>query len=128
MRVLLASAAMAAALCAPALADPLGVWTVRSESAAGPSVSTMTVTQTDGAYALTYESSAGASTISDLNIDGDHVMFVRTLTSVQLGSDIVLNYDITIDGDALTGTATADGDASALLGGPIALQGTRNAE
>jgi len=126
MRVLLLSAAFGALIAAPALADPIGVWTVTSNSAAGPSTSTMTVTGTDGVHALTYESAAGASTISDLVVDGDHVTFVRTLSSAQLCSDIVFNYDITIDGDTLTGTAEATGEAASLLGGPIALEGARN--
>ncbi len=125
MRGLLVSAALGAVVCAaPAFADPLGVWTVTSSSALGPSTSTMTVTEADEGYALTYESDAGASTISDLAIDGDHVTFVRTLSAQ--GTEIVFNYDITIDGDALTGTAEATGEAAGLIGGPIALEGVRS--
>ncbi len=132
MRHLLLSAALGAALLgAPALADPVGVWTVTSESPQGPSTSTMTVTAADGDYTLTYEGASGASvgvsTISDLEVEGDHLMFVRSMTSAQLGANLVLNYDITIDGDTLTGTATPQNEeALALLGDPVALAGTRN--
>lgn len=117
-------AACAAALGAPALADPLGIWTVTSQSGAGPSVSTMTVTEADGGHALTYESDAGESTISALMIDGDHVMFTRLLSGTQIG-DIVLNYDITIDGDTLTGVAKVNGEAASFIGDEIALEGAR---
>jgi hypothetical protein len=126
MRNLFLAAAAAVVCAAPAVADPLGAWTVTSNSPAGPSTSTMTITQADGAHALTYESEVGPSTISDLSIDGDHVTFVRTLTVAAVG-DIVFTYDITVDGDALTGTATPTGDAAAAAGlsAPIALEGSR---
>lgn len=132
MRSLLLSAALGAVLLgAPAFADPVGVWTVTSESPQGASTSTMTVTLADGVHALTYEgvsgASVGATEISDLKVEGDHLTFVRTVSSTQLGANIVLDYDITVEGDTLTGTASAQNEeALALLGDSVALAGTRN--
>jgi hypothetical protein len=132
MRSLLLSATLGAVMLGvPAFADPVGVWTVTSESPQGPSTSTMTVTLADGAHSLTYEGVAGASIgtslFSDLKVEGDHVTFERTVSSAQLGADIVLDYDITVDGDTLAGTAKPQNEQGlALLGDSVALTGTRN--
>ena len=124
MKKLLVSTVFAAAFAAaPALADHhegvLGSWSVSSAQAS----STMTISEADGAYAIDYQSDSGESTVSDVAVDGNHVTFKRSLEVAGAGG-LTLNYDIMIDGDALTGTATGEGELAAQVG-EIALTGER---
>ncbi|MGD2131340.1 MAG: hypothetical protein PVI23_01010 [Maricaulaceae bacterium] len=124
MKKLLVSTAFAAALIgAPAIADHhegvAGTWSVSSAQAS----STMTITEADDGYAITYESDSGDSAISDVAVDGNHVTFKRAFEAAGAG-ELTLNYDIMIDGDSLTGTASAEGELAAAVG-EIELTGSR---
>jgi hypothetical protein len=85
----------------------------------------MTISEADGVHAVAFEEAppAGApagppmeSTVSDIVIDGNTFTFKRVLTTPQ--GPFELAYEGTVDGDALTGTATSSF-------GPIAFTGTR---
>jgi hypothetical protein len=124
MRLLAASALSLAVLFgAPALAQSsaVGSWAVSTETQQGKREGTMTVTESGGTYAVTYESVAGAdgaapppSTVSDVAVDGSNVSFKRTVT-VQ-GNPIEITYALTVEGDALTGTATSSFGENAVTG------------
>ena len=128
MKKLVFAAVAAAFLAAPALAadsPAAGAWAIEAKSDFGTFKSDWTVAEADGAWAIEMkdapmEGGMGGdppvSTISNLKVDGGKVTFDRALDMG--GQKFSMSYDLTVEGDTLTGTANSDF-------GPIPISGTR---
>jgi opacity protein-like surface antigen len=123
-----AAAAAFALLAAPALAadsPAAGEWAVEAKTDFGTFKSDWTVAEAEGAWTLEMadqpmEGGPGGpppeSTISNLKVDGGKVTFDRALDMG--GQAFSMSYDLTVEGDTLSGTANSDF-------GPIPISGTR---
>jgi hypothetical protein len=94
----------------------------------GDMKSTMTVSESGGAYTVEIADAppegggaAGGppmgpmeSSISDVAVDGSKITFKRSLKSDQFTID--LNYELTADGDSISGKAGSDFGDSAITG------------
>ena len=122
-------AAAAALLAAPAIAadsPAAGAWVVEAQTDFGTFKSDWTVGETDGAWTLEMkdqpmEGAPGGgeppqSTISNLKVDGGKMTFDRALDMG--GQTMNISYDVTVEGDTMSGTANSDF-------GPIPITGTR---
>ena len=130
MKKLVFAAVAAAFLAAPALAadsPAAGTWAVEAKTDFGTFKSDWTVAEADGAWTLDMkdqpmEGGPGGdgpppeSTISNLKVDGGKLTFDRALDIG--GQKMNISYDVTVEGDAMTGTANSDF-------GPIPISGTR---
>ena len=130
MKKLVFAAIAAAFLAAPALAadsPAAGTWAVEAKTDFGTFKSDWTVAEADGAWTLDMkdqpmEGGPGGdgpppeSTISNLKVDGGKLTFDRALDIG--GQKMNISYDVTVEGDAMTGTANSDF-------GPIPIAGTR---
>ena len=130
MKKLVFAAVAAAFLAAPALAadsPAAGTWAVEAKTDFGTFKSDWTVAEADGAWTLDMkdqpmEGGPGGdgpppeSTISNLKVDGGKLTFDRALYIG--GQKMNISYDVTVEGDAMTGTANSDF-------GPIPIAGTR---
>ncbi len=130
MKKLVFAAVAAAFLAAPALAadsPAAGTWAVEAKTDFGTFKSDWTVAEADGAWTLDMkdqpmEGGPGGdgpppeSTISNLKVDGGKLTFDRALDIG--GQKMNISYDVTVEGDAMTGTANSDF-------GPIPIAGTR---
>ena len=128
MKKLVFAAVAAAFLAAPALAadsPAAGTWAIEAKSDFGTFKSDWTVAEADGAWAIDMkdapmEGGMGGdppvSTISNLKVDGAKVTFDRALDMG--GQKFSMSYDLTVEGDTLSGTANSDF-------GPIPISGTR---
>ena len=130
MKKLVFAAVAAAFLAAPALAadsPAAGTWAVEAKTDFGTFKSDWTVAEADGAWTLDMkdqpmEGGPGGdgpppeSTISNLKVDGGKLTFDRALDMG--GQKMNISYDVTVEGDAMTGTANSDF-------GPIPIAGTR---
>jgi opacity protein-like surface antigen len=127
MKKLVFAAVAAAFLAAPALAadSPAeGAWAIEAKTDFGTFTSDWTVAEEGGAWAIEMKDAPMAgmdgpppeSTISNLKIDGSKVTFDRALDMG--GQKFSMSYDLTVDGDTLSGTARSDF-------GPIPISGTR---
>ena len=130
MKKLVFAAVAAAFLAAPALAadsPAAGTWAVEAKTDFGTFKSDWTVAEADGAWTLDMkdqpmEGGPGGdgpppeSTISNLKVDGGKLTFDRALDIG--GQKMNISYDVTVEGDTLTGTANSDF-------GPIPISGTR---
>lgn len=127
-KLFIAAAAAAAFLAAPALAadSPVaGAWAIEAKTGFGTFRSDWTVAEADGAWTLDVkdqpmEGGMGgdppASTISNVKIDGGKLTFDRALEIG--GQTMSFSFDVTVEGDTMTGTANSDF-------GPIPISGTR---
>jgi opacity protein-like surface antigen len=123
-----AAAAAFALLAAPALAadsPAAGEWAVEAKTDFGTFKSDWTVAEAEGAWTLEMadqpmEGGPGGpppeSTITNLKVDGGKVTFDRALDMG--GQAFSMSYDLTVEGDTLSGTANSDF-------GPIPISGTR---
>jgi opacity protein-like surface antigen len=123
-----AAAAAFALLAAPALAadsPAAGEWAVEAKTDFGTFKSDWTVAEAEGAWTLEMadqpmEGGPGGpppeSTITNLKVDGGKVTFDRALDMG--GQAFSMSYDLTVEGDTLSGTANSDF-------GPIPITGTR---
>jgi opacity protein-like surface antigen len=123
-----AAAAAFALLAAPALAadsPAAGEWAVEAKTDFGTFKSDWTVAEAEGAWTLEMadqpmEGGPGGpppeSTITNLKVDGGKLTFDRALDMG--GQAFSMSYDLTVEGDTLTGTANSDF-------GPIPISGTR---
>lgn len=114
---LAAAGAMFAATPAFAADSPVaGTWATEAKSDFGTFKSTWTVANTNGTYTVDVKDApmpAGGdgaappapskSTISDVKVDGNKLSFKRELVMGDMTID--LNYDVTVDGSAMTGTS-----------------------
>ena len=130
MKKLVFAAVAAAFLVTPALAadsPAAGEWAIEAKSDFGTFKSDWTVAEADGAWTLDMkdqpmEGGPGGdgpppeSTISNLKVDGGKLTFDRALDMG--GQKMNISYDVTVDGDTMTGTANSDF-------GPIPIAGTR---
>jgi opacity protein-like surface antigen len=127
MKKLVFAAVAAAFLATPALAaDPpaAGQWAIEAKTDFGTFTSDWTVAEEGGAWAIEMKDAPMAgmdgpppeSTISNLNVDGAKVTFDRALDMG--GQKFSMSYDLTVEGDTLSGTARSDF-------GPIPISGTR---
>ena len=130
MKKLVFAAVAAAFLAAPALAadsPAAGTWAVEAKTDFGTFKSDWTVAEADGAWTLDMkdqpmEGGPGGdgpppeSTISNLKVDGGKLTLDRALDIG--GQKMNISYDVTVEGDAMTGTANSDF-------GPIPIAGTR---
>lgn len=128
MKKLVFAAAAAALFTAPALAadSPVeGAWAVEAKTDFGTFKSDWTVAEAEGAWTLDMkdqpmEGGPGGepptSTISNVKVDGGKLTFDRALDIG--GQKMSFTYDLTVEGDTLTGTANSDF-------GPIPISGTR---
>ena len=128
MKKLVFAAIAAAFLVTPALAadsPAAGEWAIEAKSDFGTFKSDWTVAEADGAWAIDMkdapmEGGMGGdppvSTISNLKVDGAKVTFDRALDMG--GQKFSMSYDLTVEGDTLSGTANSDF-------GPIPISGTR---
>jgi opacity protein-like surface antigen len=127
MKKLVFAAVAAAFLAAPALAadSPAeGAWAIEAKTDFGTFTSDWTVAEEGGAWAIEMKDAPMAgmdgpppeSTISNLNVDGAKVTFDRALDMG--GQKFSMSYDLTVEGDTLSGTARSDF-------GPIPISGTR---
>ena len=128
MKKLVFAAVAAAFLAAPAFAadsPAAGEWAIEAKSDFGTFKSDWTVAEADGAWAIDMkdapmEGGMGGdppvSTISNLKVDGAKVTFDRALDMG--GQKFSMSYDLTVEGDTLSGTANSDF-------GPIPISGTR---
>ena len=112
----LAAAAMLAATPALAADSPVaGTWATEAKSDFGTFKSTWTVAEANGTYTVDVKdappeggAAAGGppapskSTISDVKVEGNKLTFKRELVMGDMTID--LNYDVTVDGSAMTGT------------------------
>ena len=124
--VFTALAVTAAVMVAPALAQSspvVGSWDTEAVTDFGTFKATLTVTEVNGAYAIEMTDvpaegapPPGASSISEVMVNGADFSFKRTIDFQ--GQPIVLNYTGTVDGNALTATASSDF-------GAIPVKGTR---
>jgi hypothetical protein len=121
------AAVAAAFLAAPALAadsPAAGQWAIEAKTDFGTFTSDWTVAEEGGAWAIEMKDAPMAgmdgpppeSTISNLNVDGAKVTFDRALDMG--GQKFSMSYDLTVEGDTLSGTARSDF-------GPIPISGTR---
>jgi len=127
-KLAIAAAAAFAFLAAPALAadsPAAGEWAVEAKTDFGTFTSDWTVAEAEGAWTLEMadqpmEGGPGGpppeSTITNLKVDGAKVTFDRALDMG--GQAFSMSYDLTVEGDTLTGTANSDF-------GPIPISGTR---
>lgn len=116
---LAAAGALFAATPAFAADSPVvGTWATEAKSDFGTFKSTWTVAQSGDAYTIDVKDApmpggpggdAGAapaappkSTISDVKVEGNKLTFKRELVMGDMTID--LNYDVTVDGGAMTGT------------------------
>ena len=123
-----AAAAAFAVLAAPSLAadsPAAGEWAVEAKTDFGTFKSDWTVAEAEGAWTLEMadqpmEGGPGGpppeSTITNLKVDGGKLTFDRALDMG--GQAFSMSYDLTVEGDTLTGTANSDF-------GPIPISGTR---
>jgi opacity protein-like surface antigen len=123
-----AAAAAFALLAAPALAadsPAAGEWAVEAKTDFGTFKSDWTVAEAEGAWTLEMadqpmEGGPGGpppeSTITNLKVDGGKLTFDRALDMG--GQAFSMSYDLTVEGDTLSGTANSDF-------GPIPISGTR---
>lgn len=128
MKKLVLAAAAAALLATPALAadsPAAGQWAVEAKSDFGTFKSDWTVAEAEGGWTIDMqdqpmEGGMGGdppvSTISNLKVDGGKLTFDRALDMG--GQAFSLRYDLTVEGDTMTGTANSDF-------GPIPISGTR---
>lgn len=128
MKKLVFAAAAAALFATPALAadSPVaGAWAIEAQSDFGTFKSDWTVAEADGAWTIDMqdqpmEGGPGGpppeSTITNLAVDGGKLTFDRALDMG--GQAFSLRYDLTVEGDTMTGTANSDF-------GPIPIVGTR---
>jgi opacity protein-like surface antigen len=127
MKKLVFAAVAAAFLAAPALAadsPAAGQWAIEAKTDFGTFTSDWTVAEEGGAWAIEMKDAPMAgmdgpppeSTISNLNVDGAKVTFDRALDMG--GQKFSMSYDLTVEGDTLSGTARSDF-------GPIPISGTR---
>jgi opacity protein-like surface antigen len=128
MKKLFIAAAAAALFTAPALAadSPVaGAWAVEAKTDFGTFKSDWTVAEAEGAWTLDMkdqpmEGGPGGpppeSTISNVKVDGGKLTFDRALDIG--GQKMSFTYDLTVEGDTLSGTANSDF-------GPIPIAGTR---
>lgn len=128
MKKLLFAAAAAALVAAPALAadSPVaGAWAIEAKSDFGTFKSDWTVAEAGGAWTIDMqdqpmEGGMGGpppeSTISNLKVDGGKLTFDRALDMG--GQAFTLRYDLTVEGDTMSGTANSDF-------GPIPISGKR---
>jgi hypothetical protein len=112
----LAAVAMFAATPAFAADSPIaGTWATEAKSDFGTFKSTWTVAESNGTYTIDVKDAppeggadAGGppppskSTISDVKVEGNKLTFKRQLVMGDMTID--LNYDVTVDGSAMTGT------------------------
>jgi hypothetical protein len=104
----------------------VGTWDLVAATQMGEMKSTMTVAEANGAYTVEIadappEVGAGGgpemefeSSISDIAVDGNAITFKRSLTNPQFSVD--LSYELTADGDAVSGKAGSDFGDSAITG------------
>jgi opacity protein-like surface antigen len=123
-----AAAAAFALFAAPALAadsPAAGEWAVEAKTDFGTFKSDWTVAEAEGAWTLEMadqpmEGGPGGpppeSTITNLKVDGGKLTFDRALDMG--GQAFSMSYDLTVEGDTLSGTANSDF-------GPIPISGTR---
>ena len=126
MKKLVFAAVAAAFLAAPALAadsPAAGQWAIEAKTDFGTFTSDWTVAEEGGAWAIDMKDQPmdgmgdpPASTISNLKVDGGKVTFDRALDMG--GQKFSMSYDLTVEGDTLSGTARSDF-------GPIPISGTR---
>jgi opacity protein-like surface antigen len=127
MKKLVFAAVAAAFLAAPAIAadsPAAGQWAIEAKTDFGTFTSDWTVAEEGGAWAIEMKDAPMAgmdgpppeSTISNLNVDGAKVTFDRALDMG--GQKFSMSYDLTVEGDTLSGTARSDF-------GPIPISGTR---
>lgn len=129
MKKYLLTAAALALFATPAAAGDSpaeGAWAIEAKTDFGTFKSDWTVAEADGAYTLEMvdQPMEGApdggapptSTISNLVVEGNHMTFDRSLDMG--GQAMAMKYDLTVDGDALAGTAKMDF-------GEIPITGTR---
>jgi opacity protein-like surface antigen len=123
-------AAAAVLFAAPALAadSPVaGAWAIEAKTDFGTFKSdwTVAVAEADGAWTLDMqdqpmEGGPGGpppeSTISNLKVEGGKLTFDRALDIG--GQKMSFTYDVTVEGDTMTGTANSDF-------GPIPISGSR---
>lgn len=120
-----AAAAMAASLLSsPAYAEGVaGTWNLVATTPMGEMKATLIVSEADGAYAVEMEDQAPAgggpemsfdSSVSDVAVDGSKLTFKRALSNPQF--TINLSYDLTVDGDSLSGKAGSDFGDTAIVG------------
>lgn len=124
--VFAAVVASATVIAAPAYAQSspvLGNWDTEAVTDFGTFKATLTVAEANGAYAIEMKDvpaegapPPGASSISDVTVNGANFSFKRTIDFQ--GQPIVLNYTGTVDGNALTATASSDF-------GAVPVKGTR---
>jgi hypothetical protein len=91
-----------------------GTWSTEAKSDFGTIKATWTVAQNGGSYSIDIKDEpmqggpGGAapappkSTISDVKVDGNKLTFKRELVMGDMTID--LDYDVTVDGNAMTGT------------------------
>ena len=124
---LAAAGAMFAATPAFAADSPVaGTWATEAKSDFGTFKSTWTVAQSGDSYNIDVKDApmegapAGGdppkSTISDVKVEGNKLTFKRELVMADMTID--LNYDVTVDGNNLTGTTHSSF-------GDIPISGTR---
>jgi hypothetical protein len=125
-----AVAAAASLLAAPAWAQSspaLGSWDTEAVTDFGTFKATLTIAESGGAYSVQMAdvpqtgpdgqpAPVPASTISDVTVNGASFSFKRTIDFQ--GQPLVFNYTGSVDGNALTATATSDF-------GAIPVKGTR---
>jgi len=130
MKKLVFAAVAAAFLATPALAadsPAAGAWAIEAKSDFGTFKSDWTVAEADGAWTIDMkdqpmEGGPGGdgppptSTISNLKVEGGKVTFDRALDMG--GQKFSMSYNLTVEGDTLSGTANSDF-------GPIPISGTR---
>lgn len=128
MRKLFIAAAAAALFTAPALAadSPVaGAWAIEAKTDFGTFKSDWTVAEAEGAWTLDMQDQPmqggpggepPVSTISNLKVEGGKLTFDRALDMG--GQTMRFSFDVTVEGDTMTGTASSDF-------GPIPISGTR---
>ena len=84
-------------------ANVAGTWTVSTESPQGARESTLTLTQTGTALTGTIKGARGETPITG-SVAGNAVKLTQTLSMG--GQEIKIEYAATVDGAAMTGTAT----------------------
>lgn len=122
-RIALFAAAAFAVVSAPALAASAvdGKWAIEAKTDFGTFKSTMTVAEAGGATTVEIVDEpaegmppAGASTISDVKVDGNTLTFKREVSFGDM--PIALDYTATVDGNTLTGTANSSFGATPITG------------
>ena len=84
----------------------LGSWTISGQGRDGQTVSAeLTVTKTEDGYAGTIVGPQGTAVLNSIELDGNDFTFIRPVETPM--GEMDLEYEGTVDGDTLTGEASA---------------------